>query len=65
MGQQGRDTWDLLLNAKRDQVVPVPPFHVPSCGVRHAQLSLSGDRRVSGTLPSDHVPSSRQVSVPS
>ena len=28
MGQQGRDTWDLSLNAKRDQVVPVPPFHV-------------------------------------
>ena len=29
MGQQGRDTWNFSLNAKRDQVVPVPPFHVP------------------------------------
>ena len=28
MGQQGRDTWDLLLNVKCDQVVPVPLFHV-------------------------------------
>ena len=28
MGQQGCDTWDLSLNAKHDQVVPVPPFHV-------------------------------------
>ena len=28
MGQQGRDTWDLSLNAKRGQVVPVPPFHM-------------------------------------
>ena len=51
MGQQGRDTWDLSLNAKRDQVVPVPPFHVPSCGVRHAQLSLSGERRSRAPFP--------------
>ena len=36
------DSEDLLLDAKCDQVVPVPPFSRVSCGVCHTKLTLSG-----------------------
>ena len=47
IGQQGHDTWDLSLNVKRNQVVPVPPFHVSAvvCIIPSLHYLASGGLR--------------------